>query len=60
MNLKYRCDKHGNITNSAFTINYIDNNGKIPIAKKKTYCLECIADFLDKINMPKITEVIED
>jgi hypothetical protein len=52
---KVFCEKHGDISETAFTVKYIDKSSGRGILKTKIYCLACITEFLDKLNMPKIT-----
>jgi glutaredoxin 2 len=52
-----QCEKHGDITESAFIIQYFDKSSGRGILKRKIYCLECISEYLDKLSLPKITEV---
>jgi hypothetical protein len=53
---KIICEKHGDISDTAFHINYVDNSSGRGILKNKVYCLECITEFLDTLKLPKITQ----
>jgi len=50
--MKIICEKHGDITDTAFHIEYLDNK----IIKNKYYCLICITEMLDRLleNSPKV------
>jgi hypothetical protein len=54
--MKIVCEKHEDITENAFVVQYIDKSSGRGILKRKIYCLKCITDFLDKLNLPKVTE----
>jgi hypothetical protein len=52
---KVTCEKHGDITDTCFKINYVDQN---KIVQSKTYCLACVAEFLDR-QLPKVTNNLQ-
>lgn len=55
--VKIECEKHGDITGTAFIVQYMDKSSGRGILKRKVYCLECITEMLDKMNMPKVSEI---
>jgi hypothetical protein len=50
------CKKHGDITDTAFVIQYYDKSSGASILKRKVYCLECISEYLDKLKLPEVIE----